>query len=139
MGEFDLMELAFRLDLSLYYWGVVEPVFHTGESALLAPPFSPPSGKFFAALMACYSRRFVRIAQRRRRMNALGKTNDNRRSLIPGFTLDRGDTRRIFGMLGQWAALELREGWRTWGDADLIEEPVRPAAVMGSSAVHDPL
>jgi flavin-dependent dehydrogenase len=114
MGEFDLMELAFRLDLSLYYWGVVEPVFHTGESALLAPPFSPPSGKFFAALMACYSGRFVRIAQRRRRMNALGNTNDNRRSLIPGFTLDRGDTRRIFSMLGQWARLELREGWRTW-------------------------
>jgi hypothetical protein len=24
------------------------------------------------------------------------------------FTLDRGDTRRIFGMLGQWARLELR-------------------------------
>ena len=45
------MDLAFRLDLSLYYWGVVEPVFHTGEAALLAPPFSPPSGKIFAVLM----------------------------------------------------------------------------------------
>lgn len=115
MGEYDLMELAFRLDLSLYYWGVVQPVFQSGESALLAPPFSPPSGRFFAALMQCYSRRFVCIANRRRSLNQLGKTNDNRRSLIPGFTLARSDTRRIFSMLGEWAKLELREGWRTWG------------------------
>lgn len=116
MGEYDLMELAFRLDLSLYYWGVVHPVFQMGDDALLAPPFSPPSGKFFAALMSCYSRRFASIARRRRRLNALGKTNDNRRSLIPGFTLARSDTRRIFPMLGEWAKLELREGWRTWGE-----------------------
>ena len=27
IGEFDLMSLAFRLDLSLYYWGVVEVPF----------------------------------------------------------------------------------------------------------------
>ncbi len=115
MGEYDLMELAFRLDLSLYYWGVVEPVFHMGGEALLAPPFSPPSGRFFSALISCYSRRFARIACRRRRVGMLGRTNDNRRSLIPGFTLDRSDTRRIFSMLGQWAKLELREGWRSWG------------------------
>jgi flavin-dependent dehydrogenase len=122
MGEFDLMELGFRLDLSLYYWGVVEPVFHNGDSALLAPPFSPPSGKFFSALMSCYSRRFASIARRRRQMNALGKMNDNRRSLIPGFTLDRSDTKRIFSMLGQWGKLELREGWRTWGKGSPVKE-----------------
>jgi flavin-dependent dehydrogenase len=115
MGEYDLLELGFRLDLSLYYWGVVEPVFHMGDSALLAPPFSPPSGKFFSALMSLYSRRFASIARRRRELNMLGKMNDNRRSLIPGFTLDRSDTKRIFSMLGQWAKLEIKEGWRTWG------------------------
>ena len=121
LGEYDLMELAFRLDLSLYYWGVVEPVFHTGDDALLAPPFSPPSGRFFSALMGFYNQRFACIARRRRRMNALGKTNDNRRSLIPGFTLARSDTRRIFPMLGEWARLELKEGWRTWGEVTQAE------------------
>lgn len=115
LGEYDLLELAFRLDLSLYYWGVVEPVFHNGDPALLAPPFSPPSGKFFSALMSCYNRRFASIARRRRRLNMLGKMNDHHRSLIPGFTLDRSDTRRIFSMLGEWALLEIKEGWRTWG------------------------
>ncbi len=123
MGEFDLMELGFRLDLSLYYWGVVEPVFRSGETAFLVPPFSPPSGKFFAALIGCYSRRFARIAQRRRRDGVLGKTNDNRRALIPGFTLDRSDTLRLFSMLGEWLKLELREGWRSWGRAKEAAAP----------------
>ena len=134
MGEYDLMELAFRLDLSLYYWGVVQPVFEMGDAALLEPPFSPPSGKFFAALMSCYSRRFACIARRRRRMNALGKTNDNRRSLIPGFTLARSDTRRIFPMLGQWAKLELTEGWRTWGERREGVEPERRLARSGAGS-----
>lgn len=122
IGEYDLLELAFRLDLSLYYWGVVEPVFHSGESAFLTPPFSPPSGRYFGMLMAFYNKRFASIARRRRRMNSLGKLNDNRRSLIAGFTLARSDTRRIFSMLGQWACLELREGWRTWGDKSAADK-----------------
>jgi flavin-dependent dehydrogenase len=130
MGEFDLMELAFRLDLSLYYWGVVEPVFHGGDAALLAPPFSPPSGKFFAALMRCYSGRFAKIAQRRRQLNLLGQTNDNRRSLIAGFTLARSDTRRIFSMLGQWAALEIREGWRSWGSQKSAADAASPSHAL---------
>lgn len=129
MGEFDLMELAFRLDLSLYYWGVVEPVFHGGDEALLAPPFSPPTGKFFAALISCYSRRFACIAQRRRRIGELGKFNDRRRALIPGFTLDRADTKRIFPMLWQWAKIEMREGWRTWGHEVAPREQAMPMLV----------
>jgi flavin-dependent dehydrogenase len=132
MGEYDLMELAFRLDLSLYYWGVVEPVFHVGDAALLAPPFSPPSGKIFSGLISCYNRRFARIANRRRREGMLGRTNDNRRSLIPGFTLDRSDTRRIFSMLGQWAKLELREGWRSWGDRLEVSAKEMPTAQMAA-------
>jgi hypothetical protein len=132
MGEYDLLELAFRLDLSLYYWGVVEPVFHVGDAALLAPPFSPPSGKIFSGLISCYNRRFARIANRRRREGMLGRTNDNRRSLIPGFTLDRSDTRRIFSMLGQWAKLELREGWRSWGDRLEVSAKEMPTAQMAA-------
>jgi flavin-dependent dehydrogenase len=115
LGEFDLMNLAFRLDLSLYYWGVVEPVFNLGEDALLAPPFSPPSGRLFGALMRTYNRRFARIACRRRRMNALGKANGLHRVLIPGFTLNRREIWKLIPLLREWAMLELREGWRTWG------------------------
>lgn len=113
MGEFDLMSLAFRLDLSLYYWGVVEVPFNNGEKALFDPPFSPPSGRLFAALMSTYNRRFAKMARRRRRTGSLGKTNRGQRCLIPGFTLKRSDTLRIFPMLAEWAWLEIKEGWRS--------------------------
>jgi len=116
MGEFDLMSLAFRLDLGLYYWGVVEVPFNHGEEALFAPPFSPPSGRIFSALMSTYNRRFAKIARRRRRVGELGRTNRARRCLIPGFMLKRSNMLKLFPMLGSWAWLELTEGWRSWMD-----------------------
>ena len=132
MGEFDLMALAFRLDLSLYYWGVVEPPFREGETALHSPPFSPPSGKVFSGLMGLYNRRFAAIAKRRRRLGLLGRTNKDQRCLIPGFTLERKDMFRLFGMLREWAMLELREGWKSWGsrDEEMPLAPAHPISVM---------
>lgn len=118
MGEWDLMSLAFRLDLSLYYWGVVEPPFHEGVSALTKPPYSPPSGKIFSALMSLYNKRFAAIARRRRRLGLLGKSNKGNRCLIPGFTLARKDMFRLFGMLAEWGVLELKEGWKCWREKD---------------------
>ncbi|RYD27385.1 MAG: NAD(P)/FAD-dependent oxidoreductase, partial [Verrucomicrobiaceae bacterium] len=116
MGEFDLMGLAFRLDLGLYYWGVVEVPFNEGEEALFAPPFSPPSGRLFALLMGAYNRRFAKIARRRRRTGALGRSNAGERSLIPGYMLQRSNTLRVFPLLAEWAWIELKEGWRSWLD-----------------------
>ncbi len=126
MGEFDLMSLAFRLDLSLYYWGVVEAPFNNGETALYAPPFSPPSGRLFAALMSTYNRRFAQIARRRRRTKVLGKANRAQRCLIPGFQLKRSDTLRIFPLFAEWAWLELTEGWRSWFESDADVQASRP-------------
>jgi hypothetical protein len=127
MGEYDLMSLAFRLDLSLYYWGVVVPPFTEGELALTMPPYSPPSGKIFAALMSCYNRRFASIAKRRRKHGLLGRSNKEMRCLLPGFTLERKDMFRLFGMLFDWLKLELREGFYTWFSPD-EEDPLRNAA-----------
>lgn len=125
IGDFDLLALAFQLDLGLYYWGVVEVPFHHGEDALTAPPFSPPSGRLFAKLMTTYNRRFAKIARRRRRIGTHGRSNDNRRLLIPGFLLSRGNMLRLFVFLGAWAKLELTEGWRSWGENGA---PTAPAA-----------
>ena len=129
MGEFDLMGLAFRLDLGLYYWGVVEVPFNHGEEALTAPPFSPPSGKFFSWLMGTYNQRFARMARRRRRMGLLGKENSNKRCLIPGFMLSRSNMFTLFPLLAKWAMLELKEGWRTWGEG-------QPAAAAMTESVE---
>lgn len=133
MGEFDLMSLAFRLDLSLYYWGVVEEPFNKGETSLFAPPFSPPSGRLFAALMSTYNRRFAQIARRRRRDGRLGLKNRAHRCLIRGFTLARSDMLRLFPMLAEWAWLEITESWRSWGKQSSPlaprEEPCAPPAL----------
>lgn len=130
MGEFDLMSLAFQMDLGLYYWGVVEVPFTTGETALHYPPFSPPSGKLFAALMGTYNRRFAQIARRRRKEGRLGMSNRGNRCLIPGFKLNRGNMLTLFPMLAKWAALELKEGWRSWGDPAETPQREAPAAEM---------
>ena len=118
MGEFDLMSLAFRLDYSLYVWGVAEQAFHLGDEAFYSPPFSPPSGLLFWKLMSFYSRRFAAIARRRRRLGRLGRSNRNRRFLAPGYTLNRGNMLHFFPMLLDWAKLEIAEGWHTWLGAD---------------------
>lgn len=122
LGEFDLTGLAFRLDLGLYYWGVVEPPFREGVEALTKPPFSPPSGRLFSVLMKTYNRRFVKIARRRRRLGLLGRMNRGRRLLLPGFTLARSNALQLFGLLKEWLWLELKEGWRSWGD-EVAEAP----------------
>ncbi|MEO7933915.1 MAG: NAD(P)/FAD-dependent oxidoreductase [Chthoniobacterales bacterium] len=118
MAEYDLMSMAFNMDLSLYYWGVVEGPFNRGETALFAPPFSPPSGRIFSALMSTYNRRFAKIARLRRKEGRLGKMNRLNRFLIPGFKLNRGNMLTFIPMLVKWAALEVREGWRSWGGED---------------------
>lgn len=134
MGEFDLMSLAFRLDLGLYYWGVVEVPFNHGEEALFAPPFSPPSGRIFSGLMSTYNRRFAKIARRRRRVGELGRTNRARRCLIPGFMLKRSNMLKLFPMLGSWAWLEITEGWKSWFDEDSAAEIPRSDAGNATSA-----
>ncbi|HSI15011.1 MAG TPA: NAD(P)/FAD-dependent oxidoreductase [Chthoniobacter sp.] len=114
MGEWDLMSLAFRLDLGLYYFGIVSQPFKHGEKALLIPPFSVAVSRPVFRLMRAYNRRLAQMARRRRRDNALGKTNRGRRCLIPGFTLKGGDMLGLIGALAAWVRLEITEGWRSW-------------------------
>lgn len=128
MGEYDLMGLAFKLDLGLYYWGVVSVPFHHGESALHIPPFSPPSGKFFSALMGTYNRRFAKMARLRREEGRLGKMNKGNRQLLVGYQLNPGNMLTIFPLLGKWLMLELKEGWRTWGSRTALS-PTGPKSV----------
>lgn len=132
MGEFDLLSLAFNMDLGLYYWGVVEVPFTTGESALYFPPFSPPSGKLFAALMGTYNSRFAKIARLRRKEGRLGKSNRNRRCLIPGYMLNRGNMFKLIPLLAKWALLEIREGWRSWGNGTASSTMDSPASEVAA-------
>jgi flavin-dependent dehydrogenase len=114
MGEWDLMSIAFRFDLGLYYLGIVSQPFKFGVKALLSPPFTSPISRLVFPFVRTYNRRFVAIARSRRRAKTLGKANRGQRCLIPGFTLKWTDLRLLLRPVALWVWIELTEGWRTW-------------------------
>ena len=114
MGEYDLMRLAFLLDLGLYYIGVAAQPFRRGPKALLEPIFSTVPSVPFYYFIRTYNRRFARMARARRARNSLGKRNADRRFMFGGYTFARGNVGPIFKAIAGWAFLELTEGWRSW-------------------------
>jgi hypothetical protein len=114
MGDFDLMTLAFRLDLGLYYIGIVTQPFRHGNHLLETPPFAHPRSKWPYRLMAFYNRRLVAIAESRHRRGVFGMNNDRHHFGFISYEFNRRLPFRLLGLLGLWLGLELREGWRTW-------------------------
>ena len=114
MGEFDLMRLAFVMDIGLYYTGVVSQPYRRGPESFYQPIFSTVPSMPFYWLMRTYNRRFAAMARDRRRRNARGVRNANRRFLFPGFSFALPTQLRIVRALAFWWKLELTEGWRTW-------------------------
>jgi hypothetical protein len=114
MGDFELMRLAFLLDLGLYYLGVASQPFKRGPKALREPVFStPPSVPFFHFIRA-YNRRFAQMARARRARNQWGKANNNRRFLFQGYTFAPTSAVPLAKAIAGWAFLEIKEGWRSW-------------------------
>jgi hypothetical protein len=114
VGEFDLMRLAFLMDLGLYYLGVVSQPFKFGAQSLRVPPFSLKVAQPVFYFMRAYNRRFAAMARERRRRSQWGRANSAKRYLFQSFSLSPKDLPRILGAATQWAWLELTEGWRSW-------------------------
>jgi hypothetical protein len=135
VGDFELMQIAFQLDLGLYYLGVASQPFKSGPKALAEPVFSTrPSVPFFH-LMRIYNRRLAAIARSRRHRGVWGRANDNRRLLVPGFTFSPKTAGPILKSLARWAWLELREGWRSWfAPQRKIELPAPTASATAQAA-----
>jgi flavin-dependent dehydrogenase len=114
LGEYDLMRLAFLLDLGLYYLGVASQPFKRGAMALCEPVFASRISWLFFHLMHTYNQRFARIARSRRERGVLGRRNACRRFMFKGYTFARSSALPIFSALAGWLRLELTEGWRSW-------------------------
>jgi flavin-dependent dehydrogenase len=114
MGDFDLMRLAFLLDLGLYYLGVASQPFKYGARAFTEPVFTNKPSMPFFYLMRAYNRRFAQIARARRRSNRWGRHNTGRRFLFGGYTFAPTSGWPLIKAIAGWALLELREGWRSW-------------------------
>lgn len=128
MGDRELMTLAFRLDLGLYYLGVVSQPYRDAEKGLLYPPFSTPLSKPFLKVMVLYNRRLAAIGRERMRRGTWGRGNNGHYHGFNSYTLGPWLEVRILWALGAWGRLELREGWRTWFRST-AEEPMEETRV----------
>ena len=115
IGDYDLMRLAFRLDIALYYLFIVRPIFRNPAEGLADPPYASSAAGPFFALMQAYNRRFAAMARARRHRGMFGCHNNGCRDLFPGFNFRVPYLMKIIaGALAGWAWLEMREGWRSW-------------------------
>lgn len=131
MGDFDLMRIAFQMDLGLYYLGVASQPFKLGDKALADPVFSTPPSVPFYLFMAFYNRRLAAIGRARRRRGVWGKANNSRRLLVGGFTFSPKTAGPIMRATARWLWLELTEGWRTWFEPRTRRD--QPAPVMSAA------
>lgn len=129
MGDFELMSIAFQMDIGLYYMGVASQPFKLGPKALQEPVFSTKPSIPVFHFMRHYNRRLAQIARARRRRGAWGNANDCRRFLVPGFTFSPKSMSLLVKAMVRWVWLEVREGWRSWFTPDpKPEQPVQAAA-----------
>ena len=140
IGDFELMRIAFQLDLGLYYMGVASQPFKLGTKALSEPVFSTPPSVPFYHFMSFYNRRLASIGRARRKRGAWGKANDCRRLLVGGFTFSPKTAAPIIRAASRWFWLELTEGWRTWFESERRTELMGQEATvgLGTSNVQQP-
>ncbi len=121
MGDAELIASAFLVDTSLYYLGVVTPVFKDQES-MANPIFglALPQAKWAYRLMRAFNRRLQGLARHRRRAGTYGRGNLGRRTYCQAFNVGpAGSLGPLVQGLRIWGRLErerffhlLRHGWK---------------------------
>ncbi len=139
MGEYDLMRLAFLMDLGCYYLGVAIQPFKRGAVGLTEPYYSTPPSTPFFHFMRTYNRRFASMARSRTARGVAGRTNDRRRFMFRGYNFAPSSVWPITKAIISWVRLELTEGWRTWFEKrpePAMEKPqVTPARTRTAAEV----
>lgn len=107
MGDAELMEVALRMDVPLYYYGVVTPPYRQGAAGLQVP-FSLPVSEPFFRMMRFVNRRLARLARIRLAAGTWGRRNAGRRTLLRGVKIGPSSLRYLPGALARLAVLEVR-------------------------------
>ena len=113
LGDFELVRIAFLLDLGCYYLGVASQPYRRGEAGLMEPPFTTRPSIPVYRLMRWYNRRLAVLARARHARGGGRSMNRGQRLLIPGFTFAPSSARPLLGALARWFLLEVRERWGT--------------------------
>jgi flavin-dependent dehydrogenase len=115
MGDYELLNIAFRLDLGLYYLGVVSQPYKYSKSALRNPPFTGPHTDIPFKIIRFYNRRLAAIAASRLQRGSWGRHNLNHAFAFNSYRMDYTLPIRVAFAFLKYARLELAEGWRSWG------------------------
>jgi flavin-dependent dehydrogenase len=118
MGDADLMGIALRIEVPLYYLGIVWPAYRKGMEGIEAP-FALGPALPFHMFMRFMNRRLASLGKIRMRAGSWGRNNAGRHDLLPGFKLGLGDLKYVPSALARLAWLEiasipdrLRARWR---------------------------
>ncbi|MGA7615658.1 MAG: NAD(P)/FAD-dependent oxidoreductase [Thermoanaerobaculia bacterium] len=106
MGEADLVTASFLLDTAHYYIFVVIPAYRIFKRFHWMPVLGPAGAFFSYRLMRLYNRRFVALAERRRRTGSEGRRNHGRR-IRAWFDLRFGPMWMLLRGLKLWLYAEL--------------------------------
>ncbi len=124
MGDYELMTLAFRLDLGLYYFGIVSQPFKHGPTALETPSFAGPHTRLPARLIAFYNRRLAAIGLSRWQRGTWGRRNTGHYFGFRSYELTGELPWRLLKAFAAYGSLELREGWRTWFVSPVLDAKI---------------
>lgn len=143
MGDYELMRIAFLIDIGLYYFGLIMPPYKRGKATIADGMFAAPAAKPFFWFMRWVNNRLAAMAVTRRRRGTFGRRNHGRRDLIGGFAFDTSIPRTTFKALRSLFKLELTEGWRSWrprraADGSLDLGSTQAADPPGGSPAGDP-
>ena len=114
MGDFELMKVAFLVEIGLYYFGLIAPPYQRGRKTILDGMFYSPAAQPFFWFMRWVNRRLAAIAAVRRQRGTFGRRNVGQRMLIPGFAFDISIAKATGKALWALLKLEIRDGWRNW-------------------------
>lgn len=108
LGDAELMNAAFLLDLSTYFVGPVRLVYSNPCYEWTRMPYDGPAGTFFGKFMALYNRRLSTLAEERVRKGIYGRRNlGHFWSPRQSFSPDNGVMKLLWDGLKAWLKAEV--------------------------------
>lgn len=127
MGDYELMALAFRLDLGFYYLGAVSRPYLLGRESLVVPSFGQKEAKVPAAIISFYNRRLAALGRARMANGRWGRKNAKQRYNFFSYRLNWTLGPRLLGAVGAYVWLEAKEAV-----ANLFSRPTQEAEMEAS-------
>ncbi|MCB1225125.1 MAG: NAD(P)/FAD-dependent oxidoreductase [Verrucomicrobiales bacterium] len=106
VGDAELMQAAFLMDLACYFIGPVRLVYDEPETEWFRMPYFGPAGAVFARFMSFYNRRLAHLGNKRHAAGCYGRKNAESVLLI-----ERGfvpDMKAMFRLLLRGAVIWVR-------------------------------